>query len=67
MTMFGVKGKLTLRYMGPFEITKRVCDDAYRLRLPLQLGHVNDIFHRSMIKKYTLDPSHVLPYAEIPL
>ena len=64
---FGINGKLAPRYVGPFEITERVHDIDYRLRLPPQLGHVHDIFHVSMLKKYTHDPSHVLPYVEIPL
>ena len=53
--------------MGPFEITNRIGDVAYHLRLPPQLNHVHDVFHVSMLKKYTCDPSHVLPYAQNPL
>ena len=67
VTRFGIKGKLALRYVGPFEITERIGDMAYRLRLPPQLSHIHDVFHVLMLKKYTRDPSHVLPYVEIPL
>ena len=67
VTRFGIKGKLAPRYVGPFEITKRVSDVAYHLNLPPQLSHVQDVFHVSMLKKYTYNSSHVLPYAEIPL
>ena len=48
-------------------ITEKVDNIAYHLRLPPQLGHVHDIFHVSMLKKYSHDPSHILPYVEIPL
>ena len=53
--------------MGPFEIVEKIGEVAYRINLPPQLGHVYDVFHVSMLKKYTSDPSHVLPYTNIPL
>ena len=67
VTRFGVKGKLAPRYVGPFMIVERIGDVAYRLNLPPQLSHVYDVLHVSMLKNYTPDPSHVLPYVEIPL
>ena len=67
VTRFGIKGKLAPRYVGPFMIVERIGDVAYRLDLPPQLSHVYDVFHVLMLKKYTPDPSHVLPYAEISL
>ena len=67
VTRFGIKGKLAPRYVGPFEITERIGDVAYSFRLPHQLSHVHDVFHVSVLKKYTSDPSHILPYVEIPL
>ena len=33
VTRFGIKGKLALRYVRPFEISERVSDFAYLLRL----------------------------------
>ena len=48
-------------------IVERISDVAYHLNLPPQLSHVHDIIHVSMLKKYMLDPSHVLPYAKFPL
>ncbi|GKC10687.1 hypothetical protein Tco_1007469 [Tanacetum coccineum] len=47
---FGKKGKLALRYVGPFEILKRVSPVAYRLRLPEELSGVHDTFHVSNLK-----------------
>ena len=67
VSRFGIKGKLALRYVGPFEITERIGDVAYRLRMPPQLSYVHDVFHVLMVKNYTHYSSQVLPYAEIPL
>ncbi|GKA16545.1 putative reverse transcriptase domain-containing protein [Tanacetum coccineum] len=40
---FGKKGQLAPRYVGPFEILKRISRVAYRLRLPEELSGVNKI------------------------
>ncbi|XP_062103311.1 uncharacterized protein LOC133814361 [Humulus lupulus] len=55
------------RYIGPFEITERIGEVAYRLALPPQLGNVHDNFHVSMLRKYTPNPSHVIQYTEVPI
>ena len=67
VTWFGIKGKLTPRYASPFEVIEKIIEVAYSLNLLPQLGHVHNVFHVSMLKKYTLDPSHVQPYIDIPL
>ncbi|GJT91270.1 hypothetical protein Tco_1080115 [Tanacetum coccineum] len=41
---FGKKGKLALRYVGPFEILERIGLVAYRLRLPEELNSIHDTF-----------------------
>ncbi|XP_073039355.1 uncharacterized protein [Primulina eburnea] len=64
---FGKKGKLSPRFIGPYEILERVGDLAYRLALPPALSGVHDVFHVSMLRKYHPDPSHVLPPDEIEL
>ena len=54
------KGKLSPRYMGPYEIVERIGEVAYRLRLPPELAIIHDGFHVSMLRKYMTEPSHVL-------
>ena len=57
---FGKKGKLSPRYIGPFEILERVGKVAYKLALPSELAAVHNVFHVSMLRKYVSDLSHVL-------
>ncbi|XP_031095183.1 uncharacterized protein LOC115999476 [Ipomoea triloba] len=57
---FGKKGKLSPRFIGPYEILERVGLVAYRLALPVELDRVHDVFHISQLKKYVHDASHVL-------
>ncbi|KAL5550449.1 hypothetical protein UlMin_000625 [Ulmus minor] len=57
---FGKKGKLSPRYIGPFEILERIGKVAYKLALPSELSTVHNVFHVSMLQKYISDPSHVL-------
>ena len=62
---FGKKGKLSPRYIGPFEIIERIGKVAYRLALPPELASVHSVFHVAMLRKYILDPSHVLQHEPI--
>ena len=64
---FGVKGKLSPRFVGPFEILERIGQVAYRLALPLSLSGVHDVFHVSMLRKYVSDTTHVLKYEDLEL
>nr|GFD29276.1 putative reverse transcriptase domain-containing protein [Tanacetum cinerariifolium] len=57
---FGIKGKLSPRFIGPFEILDRVGEVLYRLALPLQLSHVHNVFHVSLLKGYKYHPLHVI-------
>jgi hypothetical protein len=53
---FGIKGKPSPRYIGPYLITARVGSLAYRLQLPESMAGVHPIFHVSMFWKYIRDP-----------
>ncbi|KAM6579646.1 hypothetical protein CsatA_003420 [Cannabis sativa] len=64
---FGKKGKLCPRFIGPFEILKKVGLVAYRLALPPTLLAVHNIFDISMLRKYVSDPTHVLSYETLEL
>ena len=57
---FGRRGKLSLRYIRPYEIVSKVGPVAYRLKLPPELSKISDIFHVSILREYIPDPSHVL-------
>ncbi|KAL0533473.1 hypothetical protein IC582_030313 [Cucumis melo] len=59
---FERRGKLSPRFVGPFEILERIGPVAYRLALPPSLTTVHDVFHVSMLRKYVPDPSHVVDY-----
>jgi hypothetical protein len=44
---FLVKGKLAPRYVGPYQITKRIGSLAYQLALPKTMAGVHPVFHVS--------------------
>ncbi|RVW68715.1 Transposon Tf2-2 polyprotein [Vitis vinifera] len=75
---FRRKGKLSPRFVGPFEILERVGILAYKVALPPSLSKVHNVFHVSTLRKYIYDPSHVvelepiqifedLTYEEVPV
>ncbi|XP_070040301.1 uncharacterized protein [Nicotiana tomentosiformis] len=64
---FGKKGKLSLWYIGPFEILERVGKVAYRLALPPNLSGFHLVFRISMLRKYYGDPSYVLNFRSVQL
>ncbi|XP_073061824.1 uncharacterized protein [Primulina eburnea] len=64
---FGKKGKLSPRYIGPFEILDKIGDRAYRLALPPDLDRMHNVFHVSMLRKYLPNPSHVLRHESLDL
>ncbi|KAJ4958189.1 hypothetical protein NE237_025300 [Protea cynaroides] len=57
---FGQKGKLSPRYVGPYEILAKRGKVAYQLALPPSMSTVHDVFHISLLKKYVKDPTDVL-------
>jgi hypothetical protein len=62
---FKVRGKLALRFIGPFKILEKRGEVAYQLELPSQLSDVHDIFHVSQLKKCLHVPEEQLPMEEL--
>ena len=62
---FGKRGMLSPRFIGPFEILERVGTVEYRLALSPNMSGVYEVFHVSMLRKYTPDPAHVVDWGQI--
>ena len=62
---FGKRGKLSLRFIEPFEILERVGTVAYRLALPPNMLGIHEVFQVSMLRRYTPDLAHVVDWGEI--
>ncbi|WMV26221.1 hypothetical protein MTR67_019606 [Solanum verrucosum] len=63
--IFGKKGKLSPRYIGPYKISKRIGNVAYELELPQELAAVHLVIHVSMLNKCMGDPSLIIPIEDI--
>ena len=75
---FGIKGKLSPRYIGPIKVLEKLGVVAYRLALPPALSSVHNVFHVSTLRKFIPNPDQIvelrplrfdknLNYAEHPL
>ena len=62
---FGKRGKLSTRYIGPFEVLKRVGEVAYELAFPPVLSGVHSVFHVSMLKKYHGDGNYIIRWDSV--
>ncbi|XP_070010447.1 uncharacterized protein [Nicotiana sylvestris] len=62
---FGKKGKLSLRYVGPYIIIQRIGQVAYKLEMPPEMSLVHPVFHVPMLKKVVGDPSTIVPVESI--
>ncbi|KAA3473765.1 reverse transcriptase [Gossypium australe] len=62
---FGRKGKLSSRFIEPYEVTEKIGPVAYRLALPPRLEKIHDVFHVSMLHRYRSDPSHIIVPTEV--
>ena len=56
---FDRKGKLSLRYVGPYEILQRVGEVAYELAFPT-VASFHPVFYVSMLKNCLSDPPSIL-------
>ncbi|WVY91911.1 hypothetical protein V8G54_037425 [Vigna mungo] len=57
--------KLTPKFIGPYEILRRIGPVAYELALPPSLANLHNVFHVSQLRKYVPDPVHVLEVDDI--
>jgi hypothetical protein len=57
---FGKGDKLSLRFVGPFDIVERKGSMVYRLEFPHSLRRMHDVFHVSVLRHYVSDPTHVI-------
>ncbi|XP_028107068.1 uncharacterized protein LOC114306099 [Camellia sinensis] len=64
-TRFGAKGKLAPQYIGPYEVIEKLNPVAYRVALPLDMEHMHNVFHVSMLKESLLDPQQVIEPTQI--
>ena len=64
---FGKKGKLSLRFIRPYEVIEKVGPVAYKLALPLELEKIHNVFHVSMLRRYRSNPLNVVSSETIEL
>ena len=58
--------KLTPRFVGPYQILRRIGVVAYEIALPPpHLANLHNVFHVSQLRKYVADPSHILESNDI--
>jgi hypothetical protein len=64
---FGIKGKLTPRYIGPYHIIDKYGPTSYQVELPVKLSVVHNMYHVSQLKRCLKPPTDVLIEDTIPL
>jgi len=55
------------KFIGPYQVLKRIRPVAYEIALPPQLTNLHFVFHVSQLKKYVPDASHVLEMEDLPI
>lgn len=51
MIRFGKRGKLSPKYIGPYEVLDKVSKVAYRLVLPPSLSKDHNVFHANLLEE----------------
>ena len=54
-----------MRFIGPYKIIEKTGPLAYRLTLNPELSQIHDIFQVNMLRRYRLNPAHVLKDQEV--
>jgi hypothetical protein len=62
---FGIKGKLSPHYIGSYEIVEACGPMAYKLKLPLKISSIHNVFHVSQLKKCIRLPTEVITEPEV--
>ena len=62
---FRKQGKMSPRYIRPFEVLERVDTVTYRLALSSSLSSVHEVFHVTILQKYTPDQTHIVDLGEL--
>jgi len=57
--------KLSPKFIGSYQVLKRIGPVAYEIALPPQLANLHIVFHVSQLRKYVPDASHVLEMEEL--
>ena len=65
VSRFDIGGKLSPRFIGPFEVVERVWKVAYRLLLPAHMSDIHDVFHVSVLRKWMSDAGRRVSEEEI--
>ncbi|XP_027368371.1 uncharacterized protein LOC113874343 [Abrus precatorius] len=52
--------KLTPKFIGPYQILKKIGLVAYQIALPPFLSNLHNVFHVSQLRKYVPNPSHII-------
>nr|KYP39704.1 Retrotransposable element Tf2 [Cajanus cajan] len=54
--------KLTPRFIGPYQILRKIGPITYQISLPPFLSNLHNVFYVSQLRKYIYDPSHVIMF-----
>ena len=57
--------KLSPKFLGPYQISRRVQPMAYEIALPPQLANLHPIFHVSQLRNYVFHPSYMLEVGDV--
>ena len=57
--------KLSPKFIGIYQILRRIGPVAYEIALHPQLANLHPMFHVSQVRKYMPDPSHVLEVEDL--
>ena len=62
-----MKRKLAPRYVGPYKITERKGNVAYKIQLPPEMSAIFDVLHVSQLKRYLRIPEEAIAPTNIDL